>query len=325
MELERYGDFRKQRLADGIATLTYSHQGKVPIFLSELQRGAAEQYSVGPYVLSQFYWVTLALGEPFWERFAGMVMASTFDAKITETQVQELLQLAVTSSVPDPNAFHDEWVLPGRKGVPLLGLAEMQYIDPTPTPEGWSGLSVFEYKVEQVQKRMKGWDLYTHVPYAIGCEVADSATHLRPFSECIATTEGLDHGAGAFYQDMYGAQGKQKVLHARTGMGTLADLPSLTPTFIGLLRGEQLGPGPQIFGSRVPGTSFGLPFVFTCRAGDTHPDCLSDADGDGAPARGDCNESAGNAQHWFPFYMAPGEDPVDGSGQDLNCDGWSLK
>lgn len=313
--LQQYPDLQEGAMINGSELWFDSHLDGTPLAPETDGALTSMKYSIGPYILSQLYWVALANGHSdadYWGAIKAMLDSQPYGGVLVKAEVEADIEGLSDGSA---GGFYPEWVRGELRGVPLLGLTDLSY-DGVEDTGGWVGDPVLSYEVEQVQVGMFGWDVYTQVPFVLGCSLPTPLDSVRPFAECAASQDGLAASPAVYTMD--GVVSKGGTLTGATALGTSVQP---TPAWLSLLRAENLFPGPQVGNLDYEHRSW----LLYCHAGDTDADCLPDADGDGFPTLGDCVDVdsgtiIGNLI--FPYQAAAGENPVDSLGIDYNCDGW---
>ncbi len=261
-------------------------------------------YMHGPYTLMQLYWTYRAHGgsEPgFWANV--ILFFERTDGRSAAT-VNEL----ISTWMLEPS-FYTEWVQRGRAGTPLLALTRAEADTTACLDTGACDPVDALVSVEQVQVAQLGVangcavdaPLFSSVPYFVFCQMAAS-TGVAPFEGCEATAPTTIPA----------------VLSTASEDLTLTLDASVTsepfPAYVQVLANDGLLPGwiPTAGYWRAWPDAGYRRFLVCADVGDV--DCGGDADGDGWPARTECDDADASYN--------PGASPLPLADPDNNCDGW---
>jgi hypothetical protein len=284
----------------------------------DLEAGArysAVSYRYAPYGLAQAYQTHLGLGGSdagWWAGIRAWLEANP--GAIEPTQVESLLSTYLAL----PN-FYGQWVREGRVGTPLLALSLAR--TPSSEPPGETGdtattatdgvveLRQVQHLTETVANGCAAdAPLFDDVPWLLGC-ATDDASGESPFEGCEAARSALNTGVARLLD----ADAETVPLTRAAGYDELSD----DPTWFAVLANDALLPGDVPFAGVESTNPAGRAWrwFLACGDDDLTGDCATDADGDGFPALGDCDD--GDA------LVNPGVLPTSrGTGTDPNCDGW---
>jgi len=261
-------------------------------------------YMFGPYSLMQLYWTYRAHGgsEPgFWANLVAFFERTDNRSAAT---VDEL----ISTWLAEPT-FYTEWVRGNREGTPLLAVtraeADTSACLDTGACEPVDALLTVD-QVQLVQLSTANGCLidapsFSNVPYFVYCGAYGTAG--------VAPFEGCEAGAPTTIPN---------ALSAASVDITLTLDPAVAadpfPARVQLLANDNLLPGwmPTAGFGDVASASPYRRFLVCADPSDT--ECGGDADGDGWPARADCDDSDASYN--------PAAAPLALSDPDNNCDGW---
>lgn len=270
-------------------------------------------YRYAPYELAQAYHTWLGLGgsdEGWWAGIRSWLDGNP--GSIGPAQVDTLL--SGTLGLP---SFYDQHVRAGRVGTPLLALSVARTPstggagDSGDTGAGGAGGIVEVRQVQHLTETVANGcaadtPLFDDVPWLLGC-ATDDATGESPFEACDAARAALNGGQVRLLD----ADAEVVPLTRAVGFDDLSD----DPTWFAVLANDALLPGDLPYAGVESTNSVGRAWrwFLVCGDDDVTGDCLVDADADGFPALGDCDET--------DPLVNPGVNPST-RGSDTNCDGW---